>query len=136
MPAIATILAGATISVWLALVPLLFYYLFVLGNHSNEETKKKRMYAWGLKVYMMGVMIFSIGNVFFTRSLSDLSQFCNACMQFFNGLIEYLPQILGGVCWVLAILVFVYFFALRRPMKKKKLDEQYPKEQLEKEGTQ
>lgn len=124
LTAIANILTPITIGVWLAVIPLLFYYFFVLGNQSEEEGKKRIMYGWGIKVYIAGLMLFTIANVFFTRSLDEFSSFCASLVAFFTSLGEYLPQILGVIFWVLTILFFVFFFVVRRPLKKKKLEEE------------
>lgn len=118
--AIADVLTPITIGAWLAIVPLVFYYAFVLGNQSQEERIKKRMYGWGIKVYILGVTLFSIGSLLFSRNRDELTHFCGT-------LLNYLPQILGVIFWVLTVVLFVYFFGLRRPLKR---------QQLSKEGFQ
>jgi len=108
-----------TVGLWLAIVPMCFYYYFILSPGSTIEEKiKKKMYGWGIQVYIFGIMIVTIGNVFCMMSKGDF-------VHLLDYLSENLPQIIAFVIWILAALYFIFFFKFRRPLKRKSVESEF-----------
>jgi len=111
------LLGAITVGIWLAVVPLFFTYLFVLKDKSEEERITKKMYRWGMTVYLFGIMPLTLGNMFFTMNERDYLLLCDFIS-------ENLPQILGISLWVTTVLFFTYFFKVRKPSQRARVEKE------------
>jgi hypothetical protein len=100
------LLGSITIGTWLSVIGFLFYYALVLDDDTEEDKRKRSRYGWGVKIYIIAVMFFSLGTAFYTMTDTDT-------ILFLDYLEKNATRIIGMLFWAATVLWGIYFFGVR-----------------------
>lgn len=106
------VIVGANLAAWLVSISLMFYYLFVMSNKTDDDKKKRGFYLWGIKRFLFCMIWFTVGSSFILMTPNDWLAVC----QFMSSNVTY---IIGAFFWVGFISFVIYFFKHRLSKERK-----------------